>query len=74
MKAAGYPHIHSPYERHAPTVRCAPAVDMTGRGQLLRTCPHPLDNLLNYLPKPDISILENTGHFYFALTGGNNAV
>jgi len=46
---------------------------MTGRGQLLRTCPHPLDNLLNYLPKPDISILENTGHFYFALTPGHAA-
>ena len=34
----------------------------------LRTCPHPLDNLLNYLHEPDISTLPKTGHFYFALT------
>ena len=57
MTAAGYPHIHSRYERYAPTVRFAPAVDMTGCGQLLRTCPQPLDNPLNNLPQ--------TGHFYF---------
>jgi hypothetical protein len=39
----GYPHTHS---RDAPYAqqRCAPAVDMPGWGQLLRTCPHPLDN------------------------------
>ena len=67
MRPASYPHIHSPYERDAHR-RYARAVDMTGRGQLLRTCPHPLDNSLNPTHTPDISKLRKTGHFYFALT------
>jgi len=67
MKRASYPHLHSRYARHAQQ-RCAPAVDMTGWGQLLRTCPHPLDNSLSPQRKADISILQKSGHFYFALT------
>jgi hypothetical protein len=65
MKPASYPHIHSRDGRYAHP-RCAPAVDMTGCGQLLRTCPQPLDNPLapsvkrTFLigRKADISILR----------------
>ena len=67
MKDASYPHTHSPGERYAQE-RCARAVDRPGRGQQLRSCPHPLDNSLNPQYEPDISNLRNTGHFYFALT------
>lgn len=67
MKPASYPHTHSRDARYAQQ-RCAPAVDMTGWGQLLRTCPHPLDNPLSPQREADISTLQKSGHFYFALT------
>jgi hypothetical protein len=53
-RRSGCPHTHSRDERYAQQ-RFAPAVDMTGRGQLLRTCPHPLDNPFHGPEKPDIS-------------------
>jgi hypothetical protein len=46
MSTLSCPHTHILDERYAP-VRFALDVDMTGWGQLLRTCQQPLDNSLD---------------------------
>jgi hypothetical protein len=50
MSTASCPHTHILYERYAPE-RFALDVDMTGWGQLLRTCQQPLDNSLDIKPR-----------------------
>lgn len=47
---------------------CASAADTTGGWTVARTRSIPLANPLTTPPRPDISIVAATGHFYFALT------
>jgi len=61
MNLASYPHIHSHGACQTYGGRYAPPMDMTGCGQMLRTCPQPLDN--STPAREDISTVGNQRTF-----------